>query len=375
LRKMKTKAMICLYLISFFDDHKNSVGVLITRLATDASLAKGGGGARLGLLTKCICTLLVAVIVAFVFSWQLTLLILACIPFLVGANFIQMKSVAGHTSKDQSALEASGKISTETVENIRTVASLTREEIFFNMYCKSLRGPYRAFSVIIFAAMHVGQSSSSAPDFAKAKVSAQRIFALLDKKPKIDIYSTEGLKLDHFDGNIEFQDVHFAYPTRKKVQVLQGLNVKVSKGQTLALVGSSGCGKSTSVQLLERFYDPINGHVKYGTKVGDKGAQLSGGQKQRIAIARALLRNPKVLLLDEATSALDTESEKIVQEALDEARQGRTCIIIAHRLSTIQNADIIAVISNGEVVEQGTHSELIAKGGAYYALANAQSGH
>ncbi|XP_039599196.1 phosphatidylcholine translocator ABCB4-like, partial [Polypterus senegalus] len=110
-------------------------------------------------------------------------------------------------------------------------------------------------------AMHVGRSSSSAPDFAKATVSAQRIFALLEKKPKIDIYSTEGLKLDHFDGNIEFQDVHFAYPTRKKVQVLQGLNVKVSKGQTLALVGSSGCGKSTSVQLLERFYDPINGHV------------------------------------------------------------------------------------------------------------------
>ncbi|XP_039593521.1 ATP-dependent translocase ABCB1-like isoform X2 [Polypterus senegalus] len=477
--------------ISFFDDHKNSVGVLITRLATDASLVKGAGGSRLGLAIQSICSLLIAVIVAFVFSWQLTLLILACIPFLVGANFIRMKSVAGHASKDQSALEASGKISTETVENIRTVVSLTREEIFFKMYCKSLRGPYRAelyksplygltyaigqsinffvnaavfrlgswliahcqtqfenmyivFSVIVFAAMQVGQSSSFAPDLGKAKVSAQRIFALLEKKPKIDIYSTEGRKLDHFDGNIEFQDVHFAYPTRKKVQVLQGLNVKVSKGQTLALVGSSGCGKSTSVQLLERFYDPINGHVlvdgnditslnlawlrsqigivsqepilfdtsiaenirygdnsrsvtqeeieeaakkanihsfiedlpqKYGTKVGDKGAQLSGGQKQRIAIARALLRNPKVLLLDEATSALDTESEKIVQEALDEARQGRTCIIIAHRLSTIQNADIIAVISNGEVVEQGTHSELIAKGGAYYALANAQSGH
>ncbi|XP_028674145.1 ATP-dependent translocase ABCB1 isoform X2 [Erpetoichthys calabaricus] len=477
--------------IGFFDDHKNSVGVLITRLATDASLVKGAGGSRLALGIQSICTLLLAVIIAFVFSWQLTLLILACIPFLVGASLVRMKSVAGHASKDQNALEASGKISTETVENIRTVVSLTREEIFFNMYCKSLRGPYRAelyksplygltyaigqsinffvnaavfrlgswliahcqtqfenvyivFSVIVFAAMHVGQTSSFAPDLAKAKVSAQRIFALLEKKPKIDIFSTEGQKLDHFDGNIEFQDVHFAYPTRKNVQVLQGLNVKVSKGQTLALVGSSGCGKSTSVQLLERFYDPINGHVlvdgnditslnlawlrsqigivsqepilfdtsiaenirygdnsrsvtqeeieeaakkanihsfiedlpeKYSTKVGDKGAQLSGGQKQRIAIARALVRNPKVLLLDEATSALDTESEKIVQEALDEARQGRTCIIIAHRLSTIQNADIIAVISNGEVVEQGTHSELIAKGGAYYALANAQSGH
>ncbi|XP_014458531.1 ATP-dependent translocase ABCB1 isoform X1 [Alligator mississippiensis] len=477
--------------IGWYDDNKNAVGVLLTRLATDASQVKGATGSRLGLSTMTVCTLLTAIIIAFVYGWQLTLLILACIPFVIATNAVRISSVSGHASKDQKALEEAGRISTEAVENIRTVASLTREEAFFEKYNASLNGPYRdslkkaplygftygiaqcanyfinaavfrfgawliahcytnfenvfiVFSSVIFAAMNVGQSTSLAPDYGKAKISAQRIFQLLDQKPLIDSYSEEGEKLSHFDGNIEFRDIHFVYPNRPEVQVLQGLNVKVNKGQTLALVGSSGCGKSTSIQLLERFYDPVAGQVladgfdtkslhlpwlrsklgivsqepilfdcsiaeniqygdnsrvvsqeevveaakaanihafienlpeKYSTRVGDKGAQLSGGQKQRIAIARALVRKPAVLLLDEATSALDTESEKIVQKALDDARQGRTCIVIAHRLTTVQNADIIAVIQNGKVVEQGTHSQLLAKEGHYYELVNAQVSH
>ncbi|XP_056385038.1 ATP-dependent translocase ABCB1-like [Hyla sarda] len=487
LRSLSFKALLRQE-IGFFDDHANAVGVLLTRLATDASQVKGATGSRIGLITMTVCTLLAAIIIAFVHGWQLTLLILACIPFLIGANFIRMKSMAGHASKDQKALEEAGRISTESVENIRTVVSLTREETFYDRYNDSLSGPYKdslakaplyaftyalsqsinyfvnaivfrfgawliahcytqfenvfiVFSAIIFAAMNVGQSTSLAPDFGKARVSAQRIMKLLERKPAIDSYSEDGEKPIGFEGNLEFRDLKFVYPTRPKVQVLQGLSVSVSKGQTLALVGSSGCGKSTSVQLLERFYDPVEGTVladgndtkklnlkwlrsqmgivsqepmlfdcsieeniqygvldrqvteeeiieaakaanihtfienlpdKYKTRVGDKGAQLSGGQKQRIAIARALIRKPKVLLLDEATSALDTESEKIVQKALDDARQGRTCVVIAHRLTTVQNADIIAVIQNGQVIEQGTHPQLLAKQGAYYALVNSQ---
>ncbi|NWZ66808.1 MDR1 protein, partial [Acrocephalus arundinaceus] len=473
--------------IGWYDDQKNAVGVLLTRLATDASQVKGATGSRLALMTMTFFTLVTAIIIAFVYGWQLTLLILACIPFIVGANAVNASSMSGHAAEDQKALEEAGRISTESVENIRTVASLTKEEAFYERYVATLNHTYRkslkkapfygftygisqsseyfinaavfrfgawlianclsnfedvfiVFSSVMFAAMNVGQSASMAPDYGKARLSAQRIFQLLDRKPLIDSYSEQGEKLSHFEGNIEFRNIHFVYPTRPEVQVLQGLNVKVNKGQTLALVGSSGCGKSTSIQLLERFYDPVEGQVladgldtkslhlqwlrsrlglvsqepilfdcsiaeniqygdnsrvvsqeeieaaakaanihdfieklpeKYNTRVGEKGTQLSGGQKQRIAIARALVRNPAVLLLDEATSALDTESEKIVQKALDNARQGRTCIVIAHRLSTVQTADIIVVIQNGTVVEQGTHSQLLAKEGHYYALVNA----
>uniref|UniRef100_A0A674AWT0 ATP-binding cassette sub-family B member 5 n=1 Tax=Salmo trutta TaxID=8032 RepID=A0A674AWT0_SALTR len=473
--------------IGWFDDNNNAVGVLTTRLATDASLVKGATGSRLGLATNTVCALTIAIVVAFIHSWQLTLLILACVPFLIGANVIQMRAMAGHASKDQGALEQSGKISTETVENFKTVVGLTREDVFFHNYSLCYRlsfwiapiygltfaiaqaipymvnaaifrfgswliahchteyeNVFLVFSVIIFAAMNIGESASFAPDFAKAKAAAGRILGLLEKKPEIDIYSEEGEKPTDFVGDIEFRGIHFAYPTRQNVRVLQGLSVSVGPGQTLALVGESGCGKSTSIQLLERFYSPAEGQVlvdgldtktlnlswlrsqlglvsqepilfdcsiseniqygdnsrevsqdeieeaaknanihdfimglpeKYNTRVGDKGTQMSGGQKQRIAIARALVRQPKVLLLDEATSALDTESEKIVQQALDAARQGRTCIVIAHRLSTIQNADQIAVIQYGQVTEQGTHTDLMAKGGAYCALVNAQVNH
>jgi len=295
----------------------------------------------------------------------------------------------------------------------------------------------------VFGAMQAGHVFSRAPDISSAHGAALDIINLLDSRPEVDAFSTEGKILQNVKGHIRLEDVHFRYPTRPGVRVLRGLSISVQAGTYVALVGASGCGKSTVVQLIERFYDPPSGNILiddqpiselnvqeyrkhlalvsqeptlyagtirfnillgatkpvaevtqeeleeacrdanilefikslpdgFETNVGGKGAQLSGGQKQRIAIARALLRKPKVLLLDEATSALDSNSEQVVQAALDKAVKGRTTIAIAHRLSTIQNADRIYFIKDGTVSDSGTHDELINRRGDYYEYVRLQ---
>ncbi|XP_056375696.1 ATP-binding cassette sub-family B member 5-like isoform X2 [Hyla sarda] len=488
LRQMAFKSMLRQEM-SWFDDKKNNTGALTTRLATDASQIQTATGSRLGLIAENFSTMGIGIIISFIFGWEMTLLILVLTPVLVMTGLLETRALTGFANRDKKQLQYSGKIATEAVENIRTVASLTRETTFEEMYSESLQKPFRnaqrraqiygicfafsqsfihftyaacyrfgafmieigrmdpeevflVFSTLAYGAITVGQTLSFAPDYSKAKSAASHLFHLFNTEPSIDSYSNEGQKLEKYEGNLALSKVSFNYPSRPDVPVLQALSVAISKGQTVAFVGSSGCGKSTSIQLLQRFYDPHHGAVlfdkqvakdmnvqwlrnhigivsqepvlfdrsiaeniaygdnsrevpmeeiqqaakaanihsfieglpeKYNTRVGGKGTQLSGGQKQRIAIARALIRSPKVLLLDEATSALDNESEKIVQQALDEARKGRTCIMIAHRLSTVQNADLIVVMKNGKVIEMGTHQQLLSKREEYYELVNAQT--
>ncbi|NXM14868.1 ABCBB protein, partial [Ploceus nigricollis] len=483
LRKIGFQAMLGQD-IGWFDDRKNSPGALTTRLATDASQVQGATGSQIGMIVNSFTNIGVAMIIAFYFSWKLSLVIMCFLPFLALSGAVQAKMLTGFASQDKKALEATGRIASEALSNIRTVAGIGKEKMFIDNFEKHLNMPYRAaikkahvyglcfgfaqsivfiansvsyryggflvnteglhysfvfrvISAIVTSGTALGRASSYTPNYAKAKTSAARFFQLVDRLPKISVYSEKGEKWDDFKGSIEFLNCKFTYPSRPDIQVLKGLSISVKPGQTLAFVGSSGCGKSTSVQLLERFYDPekgsvlIDGHdsknvnvqflrskigivsqepvlfdcsiadnIKYGsntkeatmekvieaaqkaqlhdfvmslpnkyeTNVGAQGSQLSRGQKQRIAIARAIVRDPKILLLDEATSALDTESEKTVQAALDKAREGRTCIVIAHRLSTIQNADIIAVMSQGLIIERGTHDELMAMEGAYWKL-------
>ncbi|MDU2181010.1 MAG: ABC transporter ATP-binding protein, partial [Veillonella sp.] len=228
----------------------------------------------------------------------------------------------------------------------------------------------------------------------KALAAADRVFEILDTKTDV-VEKRDAITLPSIKGNVEFKDVSFSYDGEK--MALENFTLSVKAGESVALVGPSGAGKTTLANLLPRFYDvTIKENILYGrldatdeevyeaakaanvlefvekmpdgldTVVGERGSSLSGGQRQRVAIARAILKDPRILILDEATSALDTESEKLVQEALDRLMKGRTAFVIAHRLSTVQNAHQIVVLNQGHLVEQGTHQELLAVNGGLY---------
>lgn len=278
--------------------------------------------------------------------------------------------------------------------------------------------------------------SDSFTNIHSGLAAGERVLELIDEKPAI-VDSANSVAITEFTQGIEFKNVEFSYPNRP---VLKGINMLIPKGKTVALVGPSGGGKSTLMDLIPRFIEAQGGEILidgkdikdikidsirallgtvnqesilfndsifnniafgkpeatmeqveaaarianahnfivdteegYNTNIGDRGTKLSGGQRQRICIARAVLSNPPIMLLDEATSALDTESEKLVQDALNNLMKNRTSLIIAHRLSTIQNADIIMVLEDGQLIEQGTHQELMAVNGLYRKLIDMQT--
>ncbi|KAJ8119969.1 hypothetical protein ONZ43_g3201 [Nemania bipapillata] len=475
--------------VAFFDKEENTPGALTSFLSTETTHVAGLSGVTLGTLLTITTTLVSSIVLGLVIGWKLALVCISAVPVIIAAGYFRYHMLAHFQQRSKRAYEKSASYASEAISGIRTVASLTREKDVLAQYQQSLVAQQRAslisvlkssllyaasqatlflafalgfwyggtliasreydlfqffvcFMAVVYSAQSAGSIFSFAPDMGKAHHAASELKTLFDRKPTIDTWSQDGEDLPAVEGTIEFREVHFRYPSRPEQPVLRGLNLTVRPGQYVALVGASGCGKSTTIALLERFYDPLSGGVYvddreisslnikqyrshialvsqeptlyqgtikenillgtpnedvpdeavehacreaniydfimslpdgFNTVVGTKGALLSGGQKQRIAIARALVRDPRILLLDEATSALDSESEHVVQAALDKAAKGRTTIAVAHRLSTIQRADVIYVFDQGRIVEQGTHAELMRLNGRYAELVNLQS--
>ncbi|KAI7731678.1 hypothetical protein M8C21_005585 [Ambrosia artemisiifolia] len=439
--------------VGWFDMDENSTGSLMSKLAADATLVRSALADRLSTIVQNISLTVTAFVISFILSWRIALVIVSTFPLLIAASITEQLFLRGFGGDYTTSYSRATSMAREAIANIRTVAAFGAEDRLSTQFATELNRPgkqarirghisgfgygfsqllafgsyalglwyasvlikhrssnfgdiIKAFMVLIITALSIAETLALAPDIVKGTQALGSVFEILNRKSAINPDQPGSLSVNRIKGDVEFRNVSFAYPTRPDIYVLNGLNLKIMAGKSMAIVGPSGSGKSTVIGLVSRFYDPVSGsvfiddldikklnlrslrrriglvqqepslfsttiydNIKYGykTEVGNNGVQLSGGQKQRVAIARAVLKDPSILLLDEATSALDTASERLVQKALDKLMEGRTTILVAHRLSTIRNADSIAVLQNGKVVECGTHDTLVGIQGSVYA--------
>jgi ATP-binding cassette subfamily B protein/subfamily B ATP-binding cassette protein MsbA len=469
--------------LGYFSHEKK--GDIISRMTNDVSEVEASIISSLETIFKNPIMIILYLVVLFTMSWRLTIFVLILLPIsglLIGriGKSLKRKSLLGQ----QLSGELISQIE-ETLGGLRVIKAFNAESklnLRFQNLNETIRHTFNRIHTRYFLAHPVseflgttviaillwyggylilsGNGGISAPEFIyylvifysiinpfkelsragysiqKGLASLQRIDAVLDAENNISEPSNPQT-INSFNNEIRFNNVSFKYQDE---WVLKNINLTISKGQTIALVGQSGSGKSTLVDLIPRFYDTIEGSISidgidirhlsthnlrhlmgnvnqeailfndtiynnitfgvesatqaeveqaarianahdfitatpdgYQTNIGDRGSRLSGGQRQRISIARAILKNPPILILDEATSALDTESERLVQDAIEHLMQNRTAIVIAHRLSTIKSADLICVLHEGRIIEQGTHNQLIAINGQYKKLCDMQN--
>jgi len=471
--------------IAFFEERR--IGELTSRITADIEQLQSVFSITLAEFIRQIVVMVSGVIIIIIWTPKLSLIMLMTFPVVVVSAMIFGKYIKNLSKKRQDQLATTNTIVEETFQSFSIVKSFANEYYESVRYAKSvdeivtislkfakIRGVFFVFiitilfgaifyilwrgaimvennqmesgdlfSFIIYTAILGGAIASFGTLYTQivsAIGATERILEILEKPSEIGLKSTEELNDIRLVGDISFKNVTFSYPSRNDMMVLKGINLDISAGQKIALVGQSGSGKSTIVQLLLKFYNIDSGQItidnkdineyslneyrhqigivpqevilfggsikkniaygkpnatmeeikraaklsnslefiesfpdRFETIVGERGVKLSGGQRQRIAIARAILKDPKILVLDEATSSLDAESEKLVQDALENLMENRTSIIVAHRLSTIKDVNCIYVIDNGKIIEKGTHNELFDKeNGAYASYAKLQ---